>query len=65
MFLMFALTLADGLFYAWFVYPLLCWFSARKYGLVSSIAPKWIGSAWRRRQKPVSETLCFKKQDDG
>jgi hypothetical protein len=25
-----------------------------------SVRPVWVGSTWRRRQNPVSETSCFK-----
>jgi hypothetical protein len=32
----------------------------RRYGLAPSIGPNWVGYTWRRRQNPVSETLCFK-----
>jgi hypothetical protein len=28
-------------------------------GLALSIGPYWVGFTWRRRQYPVSETLCF------
>jgi hypothetical protein len=28
-------------------------------GLALYFGPNWIGSTWRRRQNPVSETLCF------
>jgi hypothetical protein len=33
----------------------------RRWGLALSIGPNRVGCTWRRRQNPVSETLCFKK----
>jgi hypothetical protein len=35
--------------------------SVRRYGLALSIGPNWLDFTWRRRQNPVSETLCFEK----
>jgi hypothetical protein len=33
----------------------------RRQGLSLSTGPNWVGPTWRRRQNPVSETLCFEK----
>jgi hypothetical protein len=35
MFLIFVLTLADGLRYAWFIYPILCWLWCLEIGTSS------------------------------
>jgi hypothetical protein len=32
-----------------------------RQGLALSIGPNWVGSTWRWKQNPVSETLCLKK----
>jgi hypothetical protein len=35
----------------------------RRQRLALSIRPNWVGSPWRRRQNPVSETSCFQLKD--
>jgi hypothetical protein len=45
-----------------YINPILsrCWCPEIGTGSVDS--PNWVGFTWRRRQNPVSETLCFEKQ---
>jgi hypothetical protein len=56
---MFVLTLQDGVCCGWFIHAILCWCRCPEIGrLALSTGPNWVGSTWRRRQNPVSETLC-------
>jgi hypothetical protein len=49
----------------WFVLCLACiphlgvGTGVRRERLTLSIGPIWVGSTWRRRENPISETLCF------
>jgi hypothetical protein len=51
----------------WFVLCLACiphlgaGTGVRRQGISLSFGPNWVGVTWRRRQNPVSETLCFDK----
>jgi hypothetical protein len=51
----------------WLVLCLACIFylgagtDVRRYRVALSIGPKWVRFTWRRRQNPVSKTLCFEK----